>query len=116
MSAFPSLVSRLLLVLLAAFSISGCGLVRAPFRVAGALGHGAYQGGKKAVKASSSAIENRKERKAKEKAKADEKAKAAADQQQQQQQPKESMGPLANPPAEGPIIPLPETAPLPPPN
>jgi len=51
-------------------SLGGCGLIKAPFRVAGALTNGAYEGGKKVTTATSNALERRKNRKEKEKAEA----------------------------------------------
>jgi hypothetical protein len=75
-------------------------LVKAPFRVAGALTNGAYQGGKKVVNASSDALEKRKLKKEHEKEQvAKEEARKAG--------PSGEIIPAPTaPPTEGPIIPL----------
>lgn len=101
------------LVILAA-ALSGCGLVKAPFRVAGALTNGAYAGGKKVVNASSDALERRKQRKEKEQ---EEAAKAEAKQSQGIDPAAPGTMPLPSGtlPTEGPIIPLSEPIDLPPP-
>jgi hypothetical protein len=109
MNGFTS--SAVLSVALVALSLStsGCGLVKAPFRVAGALTNAGYKGGKKVVKSSSDALERRQERKEKEKA-AEAKKPAAVT---PATGPSESLIPTANPQAEGPIIPLPTPEPAP---
>lgn len=93
------------------FSTSGCGLVKAPFRVAGALTNAGYQGGKKVAKKSSDALERRRERKEQEQAVAEKKA--AAEKPAVITGPSESLNQLANPPVEGPIIPLDDVGPTP---
>ncbi len=93
-------LSRPLLALAAFGILSGCGLIKAPFRVAEGLTTHAYQGGKKVVDKSSAALEKRKERKEKEKAvEAAQAAKAAGG---------ENPVPTQTIPMEGPAIPLPE--------
>lgn len=83
-------------------AVSGCGLVKAPFRVAGALTNGAYQGGKKVVNASSDALEKRKLRKEHEK---EEVAKGEA---RKAGPSGEAIPAPTAPPTEGPIIPVDE--------
>lgn len=90
----------LLPILLISIAVSGCGLVKAPFRVAGGLANGAYQGGKKVVNASSDAMEKRKLRK-------DHEKEQQAKEETRKAGPSTEMipGPTASP-TEGPIIPL----------
>lgn len=105
---------RIVPLVILAVSLSGCGLVKAPFRVAGALTHGAYAGGKKVVNASSDALERRKQRKEREQ---EEAAKAEAKQSQggDPAVPGPVPPPVGTLPTEGPIIPLSEPIDLPPP-
>jgi hypothetical protein len=91
-------------LLLLSLTVSSCGLVRAPFRVAGGLANGAYKGGKKVSDAMAERKlrkEQEKEQLAKEEARKEGKAKA-------EQTGAIVPGPTA-PPAEGPIIPLDES-------
>lgn len=105
---------RLLPLVVFTVPLTSCGLVKAPFKIAGAVTNGAYQGGKKAVNATSGALERRKERKEQEKEAA---AKAEAKKQMGEsaipglpQMPAGSQPILPNEsaPVEGPIIPLSE--------
>lgn len=92
--------------LLLALAVSGCGLIKAPFRVAGGLANGAYQGGKKV----SNSFEQRRLRKEHEK---EQLAKEEARKTGKASIPGEIVpGPTA-PPTEGPIIPLDEPAVMP---
>jgi hypothetical protein len=89
--------------LLLSLAVSGCGLIKAPFRVAGGLANGAYQGGKKV----SNSFEQRRLRKEHEK---EEIAKKEARKPGKASASGEIVpGPTA-PPTEGPIIPLGEPA------
>ncbi|RYD37312.1 MAG: hypothetical protein EOP87_03800 [Verrucomicrobiaceae bacterium] len=54
------------LVLAGCWVLPSCGLIKMPFRVAGAVVDGAYVGGKKVAKNTSDALEKRKQRKQKE--------------------------------------------------
>lgn len=99
-----SLRSFLPLFLLPAV-LSGCGLIKAPFRVAGGLANGAYQGGKKV----SNAFEQRKLKKEHEKEELAKKEARKAGPSSGEIIP----GPTA-PPTEGPIIPLSEPSGSPP--
>ncbi len=101
----------------AVLGLSSCGLVKMPFRVAGAMVEGTARAGKKAVDSTSNAMERRRqareaEKKAEEKKAENEKAENAAEQPT----------PVAPPPAPGddylPPLPdleppLPDDAPLP---
>jgi len=90
-----SLRSYLPLLLLST-AVSGCGLIKAPFRVAGGLANGAYQGGKKV----SNSMEQRKLKKEHEKEQLAKKEARKAGSSGE-------ITPAATaPPTEGPIIPL----------
>jgi len=90
----------LLPLLLLSVGLSGCGLIKAPFRVAGGLANGAYRGGKKI----SNSFEQRRLRKEHEKEQlAKEEARKAGPSSGEI-----IPGPTA-PPTEGPIIPLDES-------
>lgn len=95
--------------------LSGCGLVKAPFRVAGAVVDTAYEGGRKVAKSTSNALEKRKAKKLKEEAEAAKKE--AGEKPQQQEEVGGSPGVLPPPDSipvdQGPIIPL-DDQPIPP--
>ena len=102
----------LLLVISSTGLLTGCGLVKAPFRVAGAVVDSAYIGGKKVAKSTSVALEKRKLRKQKEE-------EEAAKQEAKEQAPKPGEPgrllppPDSLPPNQGPIIPV-DDQPIPP--
>lgn len=89
-------------------ALPSCGLVKMPFRVAGAVVDGVYVTGKGAVDASSSALEKRKARKEKEKAEAEKK-----EAKEKTEEPSVLPPPDAVTPAGGPVIPV-DDQPLPP--
>ena len=103
----------MLLVVSSTGLLAGCGLVKAPFRVAGAVVDSAYIGGKKVAKSTSDALEKRKQRKQKEE---EEAAKKEA-KEGQKPKPAEPGGllppPDSLPPNQGPIIPV-DDQPIPP--
>jgi hypothetical protein len=95
--------------------VPSCGLVKMPFRVAGAVVDTTYEGGKKAVDATSDVLEKRKKRKEREQA---EKDKEEARKAQQGPQPGAGHPPLLPPqtlpPSQEPAIPVgPTDPPLP---
>lgn len=94
--------------------LSGCGLVKMPFRVAGAVVDTAYEGGKKVVDTTSDALEKRKQKKQQEEAEA---AKTDARTKSQAKKPEEPQGKLLPPDGvptqQGPAIPV-DDQPLPP--
>ena len=96
-------------------AVPSCGLVKMPFRVAGAVVDTTYEGGKKAVDATSDALERRKKRKEKEQAEKDKEEARKA-----QQGPHPGTGntpvlpPQTLPPSQEPAIPVgPTDPPLP---
>ena len=93
-------------------ALCSCGLVKVPFRVAGAVAEGVYSTGKGAVDASSEAFEKRKARKDLEKA-AEEKKAAKEKEKEKEQDPSVLPPPDSVPPQQGPIIPV-DNQPLPP--
>lgn len=101
------------LILTAGLLLPSCGLVKMPFRVAGAVVDGVYVTGKSAADATSDALERRKAKKEKEKAEEEKKATAEKAKQEQEQEPSVLPPPDAVTPVQGPVIPV-DDQPLPP--
>lgn len=102
------------LLLAGCYLLPSCGLIKMPFRVAGAVVEGTYVGGKKVAKNTSDALEKRKQRKQKEE---EEAAKADAREKTPQQKTGEPQGVLPSadslPVDQSPAIPVEDTIPLP---
>ncbi|WAC20357.1 hypothetical protein OVA24_03065 [Luteolibacter sp. SL250] len=101
------------LVLAGCLLLPSCGLIKMPFRVAGAVVDGAYVGGKKVAKNTSDALEKRKQRKQKEEEEAAKKD--ARGQTPEQAGAPQGPSPSADsiPVDQSPAIPVDDTIPIP---